>query len=392
MRDVEKKITPARVLLAVLAAVVTLGLLALFARMLPVIGTEVGAAAGGQSRTRSALEFSDAYARRVNNLSAAAMEGIIPIPKSYLLPEDTVVAPVPDPANFGESTNPADTAAVLAAAAELLDGQETIWQPDTEIRPDSTVRWYLDDTILSVTWKQCIDWAIYTFTEVKVAHPSQFRRYFADNTFASPVQYFPTELAQTVNAVSAMSADFYKFRRYGIVVYQRQLCRAEGRWLDSCFIDTAGDLNFVRAGTLTEEEDIQRYIEENDILFSLSFGPILIEDGVNVTPANYLVGEINDYYARAAICQLGPCHYLLVTVNHEALYGPSAATTSMVAATLERMGVPKAYTLDGGQTAAMIANGELINAVEFGYQRAVSDIIYFATAIPEQQKWEAEHG
>ena len=40
----------------------------------------------------------------------------------------------------------------------------------------------------------------------------------------------------------------------------------------------------------------------------------------------------------------------------------------------------------------MIMNGRLINAVEFGYQRAVSDIIYFATAIPEQQKWEAEHG
>ena len=56
------------------------------------------------------------------------------------------------------------------------------------------------------------------------------------------------------------------------------------------------------------------------------------------------------------------------------------------------MGVPKAYTLDGGQTAVMIFNGDLINSVEFGNQRAVSDIIYFATAIPEKQKWEAEHG
>ena len=385
----EKKLTASRVLLTILAGFVTLGLAALFVRMLPVIGTTVGSGAGEQPRTRGTLALADAYARRVNNLSAAALDGIIPIPKSYLLPEDTVIAPAPDQANFGESADPADTVPVLERAAALLDGQETIWRPDTELRPDSTVRWYLDDTIFSVTWKQVIDWAVYTFTEVKVAHPSQFRRYFADNTFASPVQYLPTELAQTVNAVSAMSADFYKFRRYGIVVYQRQLCRAEGRWLDTCFVDTKGDLNFVRGGELTEEEDIRRYIEDNDILFSLSFGPILIEDGKNVTPEDYLVGEIKDYYARAAIGQLGECHYLLVTVNHEALYGPSAATTGMVAATLERMGVPKAYTLDGGQTASMIVNGELVNSVEFGNQRAVSDIIYFATAIPEK---EAEHG
>ena len=389
MTDTEKKLSASRVLLAVFVCVVTLCLAELFVCMLPVIGATVGSAAGQQRRTRSALEFSEAYTRRVNNLSAAALEGIIPIPKSYLLPEDTVIAPAPDQANFGASSDPADTAPVLERAAALLDGQETIWRPDTEIRPDSTVHWYLDDTIFSITWKQTIDWAVYTFTEVKVAHPSQFRRYFADNTFASPVQYLPTELAQTVNAVSAMSADFYKFRRYGIVVYQRQLCRAEGRWLDTCFVDTKGDLNFVHGGELTEEEDIRRYIEENDILFSLAFGPILIEDGKNVTPKDYLVGEINDYYARAAIGQLGACHYLLVTVNHEPNYGDSAATTGMLAANLERMGVPKAYTLDGGQTAAMIVNGELINRVEFGNQRAVSDIIYFATAIPEK---EAEHG
>ncbi len=380
------------VVLTIVAALFSLGFLAVFVQMLFYLGVTVGTASGERRREPAALEFSEAYQRHITNLSASAMEGIIPIPKSYLLPEDTVVAPAPAKENFGESADPADTAPVLERAAKLLDGQETIWTPETEIRPDSTVRWYLDDTILSITWKQCIDWAIYTFTEVKIAHPSQFRRYFADDTFASPVQYLPTELAQTVNAVSAMSADFYKFRKEGIIVYRRELCRAAGVWLDTCFVDGKGDLSFVRRGELTDEDEIRRYIEENDILFSLSFGPIMLEDGKNVMPDNYLVGEINDYYARAAICQLGECHYLLVTVNHEKVYGPNAATTRMVADTLERMGVPNAYTLDGGQTASMIVDGDLINSVEFGSQRAVSDIIYFATAIPERQKWEAEHG
>ena len=83
---------------------------------------------------------------------------------------------------------------------------------------------------------------------------------------------------------------------------------------------------------------------------------------------------------------------VLATLNHEDLYGPITGELSKMGRILFDLGAENAYTLDGGQTASMIVNGELINSVEFGYQRAVSDIIYFATALPERQKWEAEHG
>ena len=48
-------------------------------------------------------------------------------------------------------------------------------------------------------------------------------------------------------------------------------------------------------------------------------------------------------------------------------------------------GVQKAYTLDGGQTAEIVMFGAPINHVDFGFERTVSDIIYFATAIPEEE-------
>lgn len=381
-----------RWVLTVLAGIFSLAFAALFAWMLPSLGTTIGTAAPEAAKERVALDFTESYERRINNLSATAMDGIIVIPKSYLLPEDTVIAPVPDPANFGRSADPADTVEVLARAEELLDGQETVWSPDIEIRKDSEVLWYQDDTILSITWKQAIENSVFTFTEVKIGHPSQFRRYLADNTFSSPVQYRPTELAQTVNAVSAMSADFYKFRKYGVIVYQRQLYRAEGKLVDVCCVDGGGNLVFLHRGELTTEEEIRKFVEDNDVVFSMAFGPILIEDGQYVVPGSYPVGEINDHYARAAIAQLGDCHYLLATLNHEDLYGPITGELSKMGRILFDLGAKNAYTLDGGQTASMIVNGELINSVEFGYQRAVSDIIYFATALPERQKWEAEHG
>ena len=59
-------------------------------------------------------------------------------------------------------------------------------------------------------------------------------------------------------------------------------------------------------------------------------------------------------------------------------------TLRRFAENLQSRGIQKAYALDGGQTAVIAMDGELINAVLFGYQRKISDIIYFATAIPDK--------
>ena len=50
---------------------------------------------------------------------------------------------------------------------------------------------------------------------------------------------------------------------------------------------------------------------------------------------------------------------------------------------IHETGCKMAYALDGGQTAAIAMNDQLINRVVYGYQRKISDIIYFATAVPD---------
>ena len=49
----------------------------------------------------------------------------------------------------------------------------------------------------------------------------------------------------------------------------------------------------------------------------------------------------------------------------------------------EELDVDMAYTLDGGQTAVIAMNDKLINNVMKGHQRNISDIFYFATAVPD---------
>ena len=60
----------------------------------------------------------------------------------------------------------------------------------------------------------------------------------------------------------------------------------------------------------------------------------------------------------------------------------SVPTVKQFAENLVQMGIPKAYALDGGQTAAIAMNHQLMNKVSYGSQRKISDIIYFATALP----------
>lgn len=336
---------------------------------------------GGKSQGIQEAALMDRYDMYITNQISSALEGVLSIQKVYWLNDADLIAPEPDPEKFGNTADPSTLQWLLDDAQFLLEGQNTLFSTDVTILPGSEVVYYLDETIFCVTWKQAIGGAVYTFSEVKIAHPSQFRRFLADGTYGSDKQYLTTQMAASVNAVTASNADFYKFRPYGVVVYNGEVCRVNGA-VDTCFIDTQGELHFVRRGEITDWETAEKFVQDHNIRFSLAFGPVLIEDGKNVVPPTYPLGEINGVYSRAALCQMDRLHYVLVVAGYDAGYQWMPASRQF-ADQLVKMGIPKAYGLDGGQTGAIVTNDVLINHPDFGSQRLVSDIIYFATAVPD---------
>ena len=299
----------------------------------------------------------------------------------FSLSDSTMIAPKPNPECYGQTDDPDTLQRLLEKAGGLLDGQKTLFSAKTAIKENSTVYYYLDETIFAVTWKQVVDNGVYTFSEVKIGHPSQFRRFFSENRYGSGKLYTTTEMSETINAVVGSSGDYYSYRSTGIVVNNGQIFRNRGQLLDTCYIDDKGDILFTYAGEITDEETLKEYIATNHIRFSLSFGPVMIQNGKNCVPQGYNSGEINEKYARAALCQLDSLHYLLVAANMEESYY-SVPTVREFAENLVAMGIPTAYALDGGQTATITMNHQLMNNVSYGSQRKISDIIYFATALP----------
>ena len=309
-------------------------------------------------------------------------ETLPPVRKLYWIEEGTQVAPEPNPDGYGYSDDPVVLQQVVDQAAWLLDGQELYFRPDVELFQGSQVKYYMDDSIFAITWKEVHDGSVYTFSEVKIGHPSQFRRFLAGGEYGSEMQYLTTEMAESVNAVVASSGDFYRFRDFGAVVYEGLARRVEGTYAETCYIDTNGDMHFTYGGDVLTVEDVQAFVDEHNISFSLAFGPILVDNYELVEHTWYGVGEINEGYARAALCQLGELHYIVVTANTEGPY-QDIPTVKMFAKNIAATGCRMAYCLDGGQTAAIVMGDELINRPVYGQQRKISDIIYFATAVPD---------
>lgn len=336
------------------------------------------------------LDIAQQLSNYSNNAQSDALSELTFIPKVYSIPESDLVAPEPDQAKFGSTTNPQDIQAVIDSAAALLDGQSVAFDPNVNFVAGSEIKYYLDDTILAIAWQEDIEGYCCTVSEVKIAHSSQLKRKLAGDSYNSGVHLFATVMSQQCNAVVAINGDYYDYRPIGVTAQQRELYRFVPDKMDSCSFTASGDMIFSYAGSLTDEESTRQFIADNDIIFTVSFGPVLVDNGVlrpSEEYSGYTPGEVNSHHSRAAIGKLDNLHYLLMTVNYNPNAGYSETTTlSKFAGYVYGKGVQQAYALDGGQTSAIVMNDQLVNYVDFGKERFSSDIIYFATAMPEREE------
>ena len=145
------------------------------------------------------MAYQPKFARKNHRVSPFfVLLGVIVVPISLALTAVLLgkMAPEPNPDCYGQTDDPASLQWLLDEAAFLLDGQELYFSTDVELFEGSLVNYYLDDTIFAITWKEVHDGSVYTFSEVKVNHPSQFRRHLAGGEYGSATQFYTSEMAE----------------------------------------------------------------------------------------------------------------------------------------------------------------------------------------------------
>lgn len=309
--------------------------------------------------TASANDRDTVFSASSANLLSASISEIYSIPKVYVLEQNNDPTPVPAAENFIKIDDP---------ERKNYDG--------------SPIDYYLDNTIEVKCWKEKIDGTIFNFAEVEIAHPSQFRRKLVDDVISKKHLAYPLNIFKEMNGVVGMSSDYCAYRSYGIIVQYGNMVRSTSNgMLDIMIYDKDGNLSYIRDKDYKKSE----YYESSDVVYTFAFGPMLVDDyKINKSDRldNYILGQVKKVYPRAAIGQFGyDRHYLLCTVDKT----PSVHGTTVrrFAEVMQEKGVRFAYNMDGGQTAALMYHNELFNKVAYGGQREVSDILFFATAIPD---------
>ncbi len=327
-------------------------------------------------------DSAERFYNRITPILDAVKKDLYSARKIFWIADDAELCSSPDQSRFGNASSPTELQWLLDKAEDYLAVDDTLFSTDKILYPGSEIHYYLDESIFTITWQEVHNNYVYTISEVVISHPSQLRRYVTNGLDL----YTTTSMCQMTNAVLAVSGDFYKCRDTGIVVTDSEVIRVRmGSLLDTCYVDDNGDLHFTYAGEISTIDQAKAYVSDKNINFSISFGPVLIDNGVVCTTEYYPIGEIFDNYARAAFGQRGELHYVIVTANADGIHR-SAPTITTFAQVLSSFGCEKFYTLDGGQTGSIALNGKLMNPVAKQYskgERMISDIIYFATAVPE---------
>jgi len=236
---------------------------------------------------------------------------------------------------------------------------------------------YADVTITTVTTGSGSDTVTYYVADVVLADATALRSAFADDTYGENVTALVSEIAEANDAVLAINGDYYGFRDTGIVIRNGVIYRDE---------PAREGLVFYLDGTVEVYDETATSAEEllaDGAWNTLSFGPAIVEDGEIVDgiesveiDTNFGNHSIQGSQPRTAVGVIDDNHLVFVVVDGRDEGYSRGATLTELAQIMVDLGATTAYNLDGGGSAEMWFDGEVVNSPSNGGERATSDILY----------------
>ncbi len=274
----------------------------------------------------------------------------------------------------------ADSGADTSTSADTDPDTSKSIITDTETKtvsvPEMSSSSYSDGNIsIKTTEYRENDTDIYV-ADISLSSADYLKTAFADNTYGKNIKAETSVIAAEHNAIIAVDGDFYGARNGGYVMRNGTIYR------EISFSSSQEDLVIYSDGSfgiVTEGSTTPSGLLESGALQVLSFGPGLVDNGEIIVTANDEVAVASASNPRTAIGIMDNLHYIMV-VSDGRTKESKGLTLYDLAAFMKRLGVITAYNLDGGGSATMYFNGNVINnPTENGRQfveRRISDIVY----------------
>ena len=218
--------------------------------------------------------------------------------------------------------------------------------------------------------------------DIWLSDMGQLRRGFGNGKWRTKMKTVKT-IAQQENALLALTGDNgHNFDKGVVFANGVRLRKTLNRKRDVCVIMMDGSMEVIPGAQLTADK-----LEAltGQVWQSFLFGPGLFDDEGHALPK--FSGGVSPANPRAVIGYYEPGHYCLVQVDGRGTKSRfsgknSGMTLKQLADYMESLGCKKAYNLDGGQSALMWFNGQVISTPYKG-GRAVGDIVYVIDTVAD---------
>lgn len=284
----------------------------------------------------------------------------------------TTVTTAPPVTTTPESTTGVTTGISSTTTATTTAPEEIFSDSDEPIITENS---YLDRNI-SVEIKTYREYETEIYVaDVIIRNPEFLKTAFAKNSYGKNIISYTSTIARQNNAIFAVSGDYYGIRTKGYVIRNGVLYRED-------ILKGNEDLVIWKDGSIDviNEDDISaRELYDNGAQQVITFGPGLIIDGeISVTTEDE-VGKAKASNPRSAMGIIDELHYVFV-VSDGRTEESKGLSLFQLAEFMEDLGATTAYNLDGGGTATMYFNGNVINKPTSNgkeiKERGVSDIVY----------------
>lgn len=274
-----------------------------------------------------------------------------------------------EPTLAPESTEAPEITATPEPTATPAPGDFSATFPTDEPNVENAIGVYKTDTLRVVVTEGHTDDAVYYLADIWIRNIREFKTAFAKDKFGRGLYEMPDAIAEHNNAVVAITGDTYGSSSQSVVIRNGNLYRDSGDG-DVCILYADGVMESYYQADFNLDAVIARGAFQG-----WSFGPKLIDNGA--VPSSYNTTDaIIAHNPRAAIGYYEPGHYCLVVVDGRQGGYSRGMTLDELSELFLSFGCVDAYNLDGGQSAMMIFQNQVVNQ-PYKDGRAISDIIYF---------------
>ncbi|WP_339247473.1 phosphodiester glycosidase family protein [Paenibacillus sp. FSL R10-2796] len=222
------------------------------------------------------------------------------------------------------------------------------------------------------------DQITYFVADIVLKEASSLRTAFADNSFGTNITEDTSDIASANHAIFAINGDYYGFRNDGVIIRNGTVYR------DDPVRDAMALFDDGTMQTYNEEEISSSELLAQGATDTLSFGPILIQDGEIASDfsnvkidTNFGNHSIQNANPRTAVGMIAPNHYVFVVVDGRNEGYSRGMTLTELADVMSDLGATEAYNLDGGGSSTMYFMGRVVNNPQGkNKERGVSDILY----------------